>query len=421
MADMMAGSVSQVCNAAVRAPYRVFNPSLAEIKKTFDIIPKLSFKSHKGQAGRIAVIGGSADYTGAPFYAGMSSLRFGADLSFIFTSSSALIPIKSYSPELMVSSFYDDNQVSTLQELRRETASSSSKAEEYAQRTSEMALKIIDSFPRIHSLVIGPGLGRHDVVLDVVAIVIRRAREEKIPVVLDADALWLVANNISLVMGQENCILTPNLVEFDRLVKAAISYCDEKITTATATNSSGNGNGKQSVQHFEFLKSQLVSTQEPTRVWALCQVLDGVTILRKGPQDLISQGGDVYSLGFGGSPRRCGGQGDILAGCLGVSAYWGIRKMKEDPGFNFSFNQNLLDLLANPVNSTETTMTVTTESDSPSPSTSPSKSRIFILSTLLSAFVVREASFSAFQEKKRALTSPDIIDHLGRVFPDIQL
>lgn len=58
--------------------------------------------------GRVAVIGGSKDYTGAPFYAADGALKFGADLSFIYCSTSAAIPIKSYSPELMVTPFYDE-------------------------------------------------------------------------------------------------------------------------------------------------------------------------------------------------------------------------------------------------------------------------------------------------------------------------
>lgn len=66
--------------------------------------------------GRIGVIGGSRDYTGAPYYAGESSLRFGADLCTVFCSHDASIPIKSYSPELMVSAFYNDNAMLDLSE-----------------------------------------------------------------------------------------------------------------------------------------------------------------------------------------------------------------------------------------------------------------------------------------------------------------
>lgn len=66
---------------------------------------------HKGSMGRIGVIGGSMDYTGAPYYSALSSLKLGADLSYVFCSQLASQPIKSYSPELMVTSFYDDSQL----------------------------------------------------------------------------------------------------------------------------------------------------------------------------------------------------------------------------------------------------------------------------------------------------------------------
>lgn len=48
------------------------------------------------------MIGGSFEYTGAPFYAAISTLRGGGDLAFIFCSKASAIPIKSYSPECIV-------------------------------------------------------------------------------------------------------------------------------------------------------------------------------------------------------------------------------------------------------------------------------------------------------------------------------
>ena len=81
------------------------------------------------------MVGGSIEYTGAPYYAAMASLRAGCDLSFVVCPQDALIPIKSYSPELIVYSW-----------MGSETFS----AKEGAQ------LKIARAF------VVGPGLGRHE-------------------------------------------------------------------------------------------------------------------------------------------------------------------------------------------------------------------------------------------------------------------
>ena len=69
------------------------------------LLPKLELTAHKGQNGKVGVVGGSKEYTGAPYYAGVSALRSGADLSHIFCPSEALIAIKSYSPEIIVHPF----------------------------------------------------------------------------------------------------------------------------------------------------------------------------------------------------------------------------------------------------------------------------------------------------------------------------
>ena len=45
-------------------------------------------------------------FTGAPYFAAMASLRTGSDLAFIYCHESAAIPIKSYSPELIVTSVF---------------------------------------------------------------------------------------------------------------------------------------------------------------------------------------------------------------------------------------------------------------------------------------------------------------------------
>ena len=49
------------------------------------IAPPLDFSTHKGSSGRIAILGGSIDYTGAPYYSAMAALRLGADLAYVLT------------------------------------------------------------------------------------------------------------------------------------------------------------------------------------------------------------------------------------------------------------------------------------------------------------------------------------------------
>ena len=60
------------------------------------LVPPLNGLSHKGQHGCIAIIGGSMEYCGAPYYAGISTLKSGADLCHVFCSVDAGVPIKAY-------------------------------------------------------------------------------------------------------------------------------------------------------------------------------------------------------------------------------------------------------------------------------------------------------------------------------------
>uniref|UniRef100_H3ALZ1 ATP-dependent NAD(P)H-hydrate dehydratase n=1 Tax=Latimeria chalumnae TaxID=7897 RepID=H3ALZ1_LATCH len=67
-----------------------------------NIIPPLTSKKHKGQDGKIGIIGGCQEYTGAPYFAAISALKVGADLSHVFCTKDSATVIKSYSPELIV-------------------------------------------------------------------------------------------------------------------------------------------------------------------------------------------------------------------------------------------------------------------------------------------------------------------------------
>lgn len=71
------------------------------------VVPKLTDAKHKGQYGRIGVIGGSLEYTGAPYFAAISALKVGADLAHVFCQQEAAVVIKSYSPELIVHPLLD--------------------------------------------------------------------------------------------------------------------------------------------------------------------------------------------------------------------------------------------------------------------------------------------------------------------------
>lgn len=150
---------------------------------------------------------------------------------------------------------------------------------------------IVEMLPRLHVLVVGPGLGRDPLMQATVARVIRAAREKDIPVVIDADALQLVQKDPSLVKGWRAAVLTPNVVEFGRLCDAL------KVDVSDSAGETG-------------------------KVEALAKALGGVTIIQKGGKDFISNGETTLTSDVEGGKKRSGGQGDTLTGSVATLLGW---------------------------------------------------------------------------------------------------
>ncbi|XP_017436261.1 ATP-dependent (S)-NAD(P)H-hydrate dehydratase isoform X2 [Vigna angularis] len=244
------------------------------------ITPALDPTRHKGQAGNIAVIGGCREYTGAPYFAAISALKIGADLSHVFCTKDAAPVIKSYSPELIVHPVLEESY-NVGEENKRSI-------------TSKVLAEVDKWMERFNCLVVGPGLGRDPFLLDCVSELMRHARQSSIPIVIDGDGLFLVTNNLDLVRGYPLAVLTPNVNEYKRLVQKVLS-------------------------------SEVNDVDAPQQLLSLAKKIGGVTILRKGNSDLVSDGDTVKSVNIYGSPRRCGGQGDILSGsgAVWLSSYHG--------------------------------------------------------------------------------------------------
>ncbi|MCO5591544.1 hypothetical protein L7F22_045530 [Adiantum nelumboides] len=148
---------------------------LAEVKQ---LIPPLSAEMHKGQAGRVAVVGGCLDYTGAPFFSAMTSMRLGSDMSHNICEPSAGAVIKTYSPDCIVHG--------TLK---------------YGRDYKEIREELEGLSGRLHSLVIGPGLGRDDHMQKCGRLSLQVAKEAGSWLVVDADGLWLFAKRARAGQG----------------------------------------------------------------------------------------------------------------------------------------------------------------------------------------------------------------------------
>ena len=183
---------------------------------------------------------------------------------------------------------------------------------------------------RLHVLIIGPGLGREPYMQTYAGTALGLARARAMFVVLDADALWLVGQDLALVRGYRRAVLTPNVAEFARL-------CEQVGV--------GDGDG--------------ADVPPGERAGEVSRRLGGVVVLQKGPMDIVAmdttgdaaslrdsgiaqeeeddeEGGrervrEVVEVDVQGGPRRCGGQGDVLSGAVGAMLAWG--KCYEDGAY----------------------------------------------------------------------------------------
>ncbi|XP_072478074.1 ATP-dependent (S)-NAD(P)H-hydrate dehydratase isoform X1 [Notamacropus eugenii] len=283
-----------------------------------NVIPPLTTKKRKGQDGRIGIVGGCQEYTGAPYFAAISALKVGADLSHVFCTKEAAPVIKSYSPELIVHPVLD----------------------------SSNAVQEVDKWlPRLHTIVVGPGLGRDDALLENAKGIIEKSKARGIPVVIDADGLWLIAEQPSIIQGYQKAILTPNYLEFSRLYET-------------------------------MLRTSVDSNDNHKCVLKLSQALGNLTIVQKGEKDIISDGEKVLVCSHEGSSRRCGGQGDLLSGSLGVLVHWAF--------------------LAGPDK---------TNGQNP-----------FLVAAFGACSLTRQCNYQAFQKYRRAMTTTDMIGEVGLAF-----
>jgi ATP-dependent NAD(P)H-hydrate dehydratase len=227
------------------------------------------------------------------------------------------------------------------------------------ETVNSVSEQVIGMLSRVHVLVIGPGLGRDFAMQETCAQVIAEARKKNIPFVLDADGLLLAQERPELVKGYEECILTPNVVEFGRLCKAR-----------------GIKIGGESQPGEDDLASQCA---------ALARAYDGVTIIAKGKADYVSNGKITLVSEEEGGKKRSGGQGDTLTGTLATMLAW--RKAYLDKLWEHDGDMSASELLA--------------------------------LAAFGGSAVTRECSRLAYKEKGRSMQASDLTDKVHEAFLNV--
>lgn len=225
----------------------------------YALYPTVQSEQHKGEGGIVLVIGGGP-YTGAPAVAGLAALRSGADLSIILTPKRSWSVIASYSPNLVV------------RPLERDEL-------DFEDPTNRVTLNTW--LKKAHSVVLGPGLGLFDTTQRAVHHVMERCKAQRVPVVVDADALTSIANRRDLLF--DLAVVTPHAREFKTLAQ-------------------------------RDLPSDVTARGEAAR--SAAKELGG-TWLVKGPIDVITDGTRLKLNATGHPAMSVGGTGDALAGVVG--------------------------------------------------------------------------------------------------------
>jgi NAD(P)H-hydrate epimerase len=224
------------------------------------LLPRLAMDTHKTRRGRLLVIGGCPRYLGAPHLAARAALRGGAGLVTLALPQSA--GVLSHQAAIIVRRVPDDGQ----------------------GNFSKTSLPLLEELAETaDAIVVGPGLGPEPCVLEMLKDVLA----EEVPMVIDADALNLLAGCSELANRPWPTVLTPHPGEMLRLLSG-------------------------------FKLELLKASDRLTQARGLAANL-GATVVLKGHRTVIAAPDHPALVNTSGCPALAtAGSGDVLAGFLGA-------------------------------------------------------------------------------------------------------
>jgi hydroxyethylthiazole kinase-like uncharacterized protein yjeF len=231
--------------------------------------PIRSVDAHKGDAGRLLIIGGSFGMSGAVALAARAALNSGVGLCIAAM------------PEKILPSFAASVLEATSHPLPCDEKG----------RLVEAALdELPELWKNVQAVALGPGIGRSE---ETQRLVQRIVQECSVPLVIDADALHALPAIADEVHSREGeTILTPHPGEMGTLM--------------------GISTKEVNAARYDVVKS--------------CAEKYGAEVVLKGAYSLIGMhGGPTYVNVTGNSGMATGGSGDVLTGTIGsLVAQYGI-------------------------------------------------------------------------------------------------
>jgi NAD(P)H-hydrate epimerase len=221
------------------------------------ILPKRDPHSHKGENGRVLIVGGSLDYYGAPILSALGTLYSGADLVYLFVPECNFDATRSMYPDFIVRKYKGD----------------------YLNVVA--AKEIVEFGKNCDSVLIGPGLTEKEGVMEAVLEILKNLH---IPTVLDADAICAL-KKIDKFPLEQPVVITPHHNEFQNLVDKDIEVKEEDMKSIV------------------FLRSLAMDLH--------------VNVILKGTVDYVtSEEGSVETNFTGNAGMTVGGSGDVLSGVV---------------------------------------------------------------------------------------------------------
>jgi len=245
-------------------PEKYINETESEFEIYFDCdakkyLKRLPMKSYKNSVGSVLIIGGSKEYYGAPFLAALTAQRAGAGIVRVAVPESIeIIPETALS--LIVTKIKDNSKgyfcLDSLKELK----------------------PLID---KSDVIVLGPGIGTER---DTFLFVREILKTEK-ALIIDADALNIIAESPEIYHRNDSNILTPHPGEMKRLLEAF------------------------DLEHFN-------DQSRENKAEALAECLDATIVLKGARTVTASPDGQVTVNSSGCPALATAGSGDSLTGII---------------------------------------------------------------------------------------------------------
>ena len=217
------------------------------------VIKKRPSDSHKGNYGRVLLIGGSENYGGAIIMAAEAALNSGAGLISVATHAVNLDALHARNPEIMFIDWRDRN--------------------------------LVDLMKKMDVIVCGPGLGTGTVAQQLLATVSQNVSHNQI-LILDASALDMMGQDKNLIPKHASLvILTPHQMEWQRLSQIRIPFQTDSA-------------------NLDVLK-KIFPTQ------------NAILVLKSNHTHIYTNTDQIFVNPLGNPGMATGGMGDTLAGIIG--------------------------------------------------------------------------------------------------------